>query len=134
MAWTAHPARRRPADLALVVAVVSVTSAVVLESFGSLFLGALAAIFLCAAIAPFLLPTRFVITDEEIACERALGRRARRFAELRRVDVGKESILVSPFARPSWLDRYRGLFVLLDGLDEAGRAELVALLRRKVAA
>jgi hypothetical protein len=134
MTWTAHPARQRPADLALVIAVVAITVAVVLESFGSALFGALAAAFLVAAVAPFLFPSRFVITEEAIECERALSRRTRRFADLRRIDVGPRTILVSPFPRPSWLDRYRGLFLLLDGLDEAGRAELVALLRRKVVA
>jgi hypothetical protein len=132
IAWTAHPARRRPRDVALVVGVTAVTAAAVLESFGSPLLAGLSALFLAVAVAPFLLPSRFVVTDDEIACERALGRRARRFADLRRVEVGPDVILVSPFSRPSWLDRYRGLFVLLDGLDEPRRTELVSLLRSKI--
>jgi hypothetical protein len=131
--WTAHPARHRPRDLALVVAVLALTAAAVLESFASPFLAVLSVVLLAAAVAPFLLPSRFVITDEEIACERALGRRARRFRDLRRVDVGRDVILVSPFARPSWLDRYRGLTLFLDGLGSAEREALVTLLRQKVA-
>lgn len=127
--WTAHPARRRPQDVALVVAVVCVTAAAVLVSFASAFLALLAAVILVVAVAPFLLPTRYVITDTAIAAERAFRRRERRFADLRRVDIGPAAALVSPFAHPHPLDRARGLIVFFDGGD---RERVVALLRERV--
>lgn len=127
--WTAHPARSRPRDVALVVAVVSVTSAAVLLSFASAWLALLAAAILLVAVAPFLLPTRYTITDAGIAARRAFRRRERRFAELRRLEIGPGAALVSPFARPHPLDRQRGLLVLFDGSD---RERVVAILREKL--
>jgi hypothetical protein len=129
--WTAHPARRRPRDVALVVAVVATTMAVVLMSLESALLAALAGVLLLVAVAPFLLPTRYVVTDEGVAAERAFHRRERRFADLRRLEVGERAALLSPFRRPSWLDRSRGLYVLFDGAD---RERVVAILREKMRA
>jgi hypothetical protein len=126
--WTAHPARRRPRDVALVVAVVALTSAAVLVSFASAWLALLAAAILLVAVAPFLLPTRYTITAGGITAERAFRRRERRFADLRRLEIGPGAALLSPFARPHPLDRHRGLLVLLDGSD---RQRVIALLREK---
>ena len=128
-AWTAHPARRRPRDVVLVAAVTLLTAGAVLASLESAWLSLLSVIILLVATAPFLLPTRYTITDLGIEEQRGLRRRARRWADLRRLQVGREAALVSPFARPNWLDRYRGLIVLLDGAD---RDEVVGILKARV--
>ncbi len=127
--WTAHPARRRPRDLALVVAVVAITMAVVLTSFESLPLALLAGAVLAIAVAPFLLPTRYVVTDEAIEVARGLRRVRRRFADLRRVEIGDELAVLSPFPTPRRLDRFRALVVFLDGAD---RERVAAILRARV--
>jgi len=129
MTWTAHPAKRRPRDVALVVAVTCVTAGVVLMTFESWLLAGVAACVLIVAVAPFLLPTRYTVTDDEIAAERALVTRRRRFADLRRLEVGRDAALVSPLPRPSWRDRHRGIWVWFDGAD---RDRVVSLLREKI--
>lgn len=127
--WTAHPARSRPRDVALVACVVCLTAAAVLGGLRSGFLTVLAVVVLLVAVAPFLLPTRYRLTDEGVE-ERRFGRhRARAWSELRRLDVGPGAALVSPFARKSWLDRHRGILLLFDGAD---RAQVVAFLRERV--
>lgn len=127
--WTAHPAKRRPRDLALVIAVLFLTTGAVLASLESLFLTALAAVFLVAAIAPFLFPTHYTLTDQGISERRLFRTRSRRWQDLRRLQVGPGAALVSPFARPSMLDRYRGIVLLLDGAD---RETIITLLRSHV--
>lgn len=129
LVWTAHPARRRPRDLALVAAVLFLTTGAVLVSFESLFMTGLAAVILILSIASFLFPTRYRLSDEGIE-ERRLGvRRARRWAELRRLEIGPGAALVSPLARKSWLDRSRGFLLLFDGAD---RQAVVDELRRRL--
>jgi hypothetical protein len=129
LAWTAHPARRRPRDLALVAAVLLLTSGAVLFSFRSLFLTALAVVIVIASITSFLFPTHYRLSDEGIE-ERRLGvRRARRWDDLRRLEVGPGAALVSPFASRRWLDRHRGFILMFDGAD---RDAVVAELRRRM--
>ena len=129
LAWTAHPARRRPRDLALVAAVLLLTTGAVLVSFESLFMTALAAVIVVLSIGSFLFPTHYRLSEEGIE-ERRLGmRRARRWADLRRLEIGRGAALVSPFARKSWLDRSRGFLLLFDGAD---RQAVVAELERRM--
>lgn len=129
LAWTAHPARSRPRDLALVAAALFLTTGAVLASLQSAFLAALAAVIIVVSIAPFLFPTHYRLSERGVE-ERRLGmRRARAWRDLRRVQIGARAALVSPFARPSWLDRYRGLLLLFDGAD---REAVVAELRRRI--
>lgn len=123
--WTAHPARRRPDHVALIVAVVALASWAVLETLAAPTLAVLAGLLLVIAVAPFLFPTHYRIDEGGVEARR-LGRRQRRgWADVRRIDVGARAALVSPFARPGWLDRYRGLVVIFDGGD---RAAIVAAL------
>ncbi len=127
--WTAHPAKHRPKDLALVVCVVALAAWAVLVSFQSVAWALFSVVVLLIAVGPFLLPTTYTVTEEALVSERASTRRSRRFAELRRVDVGPHVALLSPFRERSFLDRYRGMLVLFDGAD---RDRIVQLLREKV--
>lgn len=103
----------------------------VLVTLEAPWLAALGAALLLAAVAPFWLPTRYRIDDGGIEEWRWPRRRRRAWPELRRVEVGARALLVSPFARPSWLDRYRGMVIMFDGGD---RAAIVAAVRARVGA
>ena len=127
--WTAHPARKRPRDVALVSAVVLLTCGAVLASFESLLLAGLAVVVLVVAISAFLFPTHYTLTDVGIEERRVFRRKSRQWKDLRRLQVGSDAALVSPFATKNWLDRYRGLIVLFDGSD---RDEVVDILERQV--
>lgn len=127
--WTAHPAKRRPEQVALVVAVTLVFCAGILALLQSGFLAVLAAVLLVFSVAPFLFPTRYRLTDEAVEERRAGVTRRRRWEDLRRAHVGRAAALVSPFSRPHWLDRYRGVTLMFDGAD---RDRVVAILQEKL--
>jgi hypothetical protein len=129
VSWTAHPARSRPRDIALVAAVLLLTMGAVLTSLGSAFLAVLAAVIIVVSIAPFLFPTHYALTDEGVEERRLWSTRARRWKDLRRLEVGRGAALVSPLARKSWLDRYRGLILQLDGAD---RDQVVRILNERM--
>jgi hypothetical protein len=127
--WTAHPARRRPRELMLLAMVVLFSTYAVLVGLESGFLAVLAAVILLATAVPFLAPTRYRLDGEGVG-ERRLGRtRFRAWADLRRVQIGPGAALVTPFARPSWMDRYRGIMLYLDGAD---RTRVGGLLRARI--
>lgn len=113
----------------LATCVVALTAWAVLVGLGSAWLAVVAVALVVAAIAPFLVPTRYRLDDVGIVEQRLFVTRSRRWSALRRVDVGRDAVLVSPYASPRWLDRYRGIVVLLDGAD---RERVVAELRARV--
>ncbi len=127
--WTAHPAKERPKDVFLVVAVCFLTAGAVLMSFQSLFLMVLAVVILVVAVAPFLFTTYYTITDVDVTERRLWVRKSRQWADLRRVQVGTGSVLVSPFSNPNWMDRYRGLILMYGGTD---KDELVDMIKNQV--
>lgn len=132
--WTAHPARRRPDQLALIAAVVLLSAWAVLVTLQSPWLALLAAVFLVTATSSFLLPTHYRVDERGVEQRRIFGTRFRPWEELRRVQVGPGAALVSPFARPSWMDRTRGFLLYFDGLDEGGKQQVIELLQRRVVA
>lgn len=130
MTWTAHPLRARPADAALAIAVMCAFCGAVLLSLQSGLLAAVALVVLLVSTAAYWLPTHYTVTEEYVE-ECRLGRRRRRqWANLRRVEVGPRIALVSPFSSPSWLDRYRGMVLYLDGVD---RERVKRLLEERLA-
>lgn len=117
----------------LVVAVVLVSAWAVLIALESAFLAALAVVILLVSVSPFLVPTHYRIGDDGVEERRLWTRKRRAWSDLRRLQVGPGAALVSPFARPSWLDRHRGLLLYFDGLDASGRERVLGLLRERVA-
>jgi hypothetical protein len=129
--WTAHPARRRPQDVFLVVAVVLVAAWAVMITLESALLAALAALFLLVSVTPFLLPTHYQLDDDGVEQRRLWARKRRAWSDLRRLQIGPGAALVSPFARRTWMDRHRGVMLYLDGAD---REQVLAVLRARVGA
>jgi hypothetical protein len=127
--WTSHPAKSRPRDAFLCVSVFFITTALVMQFSHSLLFTALAILLFAFGLAPFLFPTRYTVTDEDISERRLWTSRSRRWSDLRRADIGKGAALLSPFQKPQWLDRHRGIFLLFDGCE---RDEVVALLLEKI--
>jgi hypothetical protein len=101
----------------LAVSIIALASWAVLVGLQSGWLAAVAAVMLFAAVTPFLARTRYRIDSAGVAERRLFVTRARRWNELRRVDVGTRAAIVSPYAQRRWLDRYRGLTIYFDGAD-----------------
>jgi hypothetical protein len=133
LSWTAHPMKSRPDQLALIVAVVLLSAWAVLVTLRSPYLALLGAVLLLLAVLPFLVPTHYRLDDAGIEQRRLVSRRFRPWSELRRVQIGPGAALVSPFARPSWMDRHRGFILYFDGLDADGKARAIAALREHIA-
>ena len=129
MQWTAHPAARRPKDVVLVAAVALLFAGAVLATLQSVFLAVLAIVVLVISVSGFLLPTRYELTRDAVIERRMFFTRQRRWQDLRRVQVGTGAALVSPFAKPNFLDRYRGMVLSLDGAD---RQKVVETIRARL--
>ena len=110
-------------------AVLFLTCGATLMAFHSLFLAALAAVILLVGVSPFLLPTRYRLSDWGVEAQGILRTRARAWDSLRRVEVGPGAALVSPLARRGFLDRYRGIVLLLDGAD---RERVIEALEHRI--
>jgi hypothetical protein len=126
--WTVHPARRRPFTAVVVVVLVCGLAAIGGSALGDGYAWTswLFAILLLTSISGFLLPTTYTVDDEGIAVRHALTTRRRLWKDIRRVEIGARAALLSPFAEPRTLDRWRALLVHLEGAPAEARDALSA--------
>lgn len=127
--WVCHPARHRPVAAVLVTACVALLVGVVAWRFADAFLAALAALILGFSLAPFYLPTRYRITQDTVSIRTVFGSREKPWDLFRRWEVDRHGALLSPFDRPSRLDRRQGLYLRF---DEPDRERVVACLGRRL--
>ena len=112
LCWEVHPLRQekvsKSVSLIVIVATVSWSTA---YSFGNFGYGLLSLCVLVLSLAHYFFPSRYRL-DETGVSRDLLGRQTRRaWTEFRRVDARSNGLFLSPFARPSRLDSFRGLFL-----------------------
>jgi hypothetical protein len=126
-----HPARDQPLRLALALTLIAAVVASLAAAWGGALFAALGAFVLLAAIAPFLFPTRYRLSEEGVEAEFLGQKRARPWREIRRVVPDRNGVLLSPFARPSLLDGPRGLYLRV-GARAPEREAVLAYVRAHV--
>jgi MFS superfamily sulfate permease-like transporter len=127
MKWTVHPAKR---DLTktIVSAVFVVLFLVFVGVFYGIFWSIFGFIVLFVTLHSYFFPTSYEITENEVIVKNVFMTQKRNIREFRKVYVGKNGTLLSPFKHKTFLNQFRGVFLLLP--DE--RDEILKLLRLRV--
>jgi hypothetical protein len=126
--WRFDPWRERPRAAALGVGASLGMAALVLAMGEHPLITAVLALVGAAALSPVFTPARCRLDDDGAARRGPWGWERRAWAEIRRALLGPGGLMVSPFARPSWLDPYRGLVLPLPRGDARVRAAVAAQL------
>ena len=129
--WSFNPWRDRPLA-AVAASLMTVAMCLVIASLGEpplvrLLLG----LAVLGTLSPVLSPARCRVDDDGIQMRGPFGTARRRWSELRRVATRPAGVLLSPYARPHWLDPYRGLLL---PIPSRGHEGLLADLRGRLAA
>jgi heme O synthase-like polyprenyltransferase len=109
LSWIAHPARYEKTKLLLALGLIFTTAIVIYVGFQSMFYSILALIFLILSITSFITPTRYEIWDDRIIAHGLFSKSTKEFHTLKRMEVSKTMIFLSPFQSPSRLDSFRGM-------------------------
>jgi len=88
----------------------------------------LAVILLLGAVAPFFVITRYRLDGEGISMKRYVTTMKKRWEELRSYYPDKNGVLVSPFAKPSRLENFRGVYLRFRG----NREKVLAVLEQNI--
>lgn len=113
--WRVHPARERRAATLALLAVLAAILAAVWVAFSDPLLLLLSVAILGSALGSWFLPTTYRLDDEGASERRTGWRRARRWSEVRSAYADRRGVTLSPFAKPSWLEPYRGIRLLFAG-------------------
>ena len=130
--WTISPWREDPARAAL--AVIAALLLWLLAAWllaGERLLSTLMGLAVLGALAPGMTPTQCRVDDNGVARRVLFAWDRRTWPEIRRARVGVTGLFVSPFARRSRLDRFRGLFLPVPRRAN-GAGPLLEALRQEV--
>lgn len=108
--WQVHLAKRQPERLPVIL--LALVGAPVLGAWlmGHWIFGLAALWMLWSATADFLLPIRYE-ADATGVRQRGWSPRLMRWEKVKRVVWGEDGVLLSPFAHPTRLNAYRGVFL-----------------------
>ena len=111
--------QKRPLVTALVTIFILVISMLVYLAMESKAFSVLALVVLFASLARFYLPTKYRLTDRGITVKSLTQTVNKPWSMYRSCYPDKNGILLSPFAEPSRLENFRGIFLLFGGNREA---------------
>jgi hypothetical protein len=109
--WVLHPVLHQHRKTALLAAVVALAALAIYFNTRSVTWGAVGALILLLGVHDYLLPTRFRLTVEGVEVRFFFFSRRRTWAQLKSFYADHNGVLLSPFARPSRLDTFRGIYV-----------------------
>jgi hypothetical protein len=112
--WTCHPMKRRPAVTAAVLLFMVLLAALVYVITASRFMTVLALIILFASLAKFFMPTTYRFLERRIAIKTTMQTSYKEWRLFRSYYPDRNGVLLSPFAGPSRLENFRGIYVMFN--------------------
>ena len=109
--WSSHPVKKKALISILVIVLLFVVWSVVYLATSSLFLTGLSVIIMLGSLSSFFLPTHYELDQEKIKIRFFLTKREREWSTFRSFYVDKNGVLLSPFAKPTRLENFRGIYV-----------------------
>ena len=112
--WRSHPFKRKILTSFLVIlCLLAVWISVYLTTF-SVLMTIVSVVILLGALSPFFLPTDYELTPDKIRVRFFFSLREKEWSFYRSFYVDKNGVLLSPFAKPSRLENFRGIYIRFD--------------------
>lgn len=119
-AWTAHPLlQESPARSVALGGIILAFSVLAASALGHPLFAVLSVAVLAASMSRYLLPTHYTLDETGVICRHLFRHRRLPWSQIRRVDVHRDGLFMSPFARSSRMDSFRGVFLRFHRNDEA---------------
>ncbi|MBD3402141.1 hypothetical protein GF420_04545 [candidate division GN15 bacterium] len=126
--WVSHPVKRSPlVSLAVTVFIVACCIITYAVTESGWFAG-LALAILFGTLAKFYFPTKYRMDDRGVTVKTMTQTLTKEWKLFRSFYPDKNGVLLSPFAEPSRLENFRGMYVMYEG----NRDEVVSFVRRHI--
>ena len=110
--WIVRPYARDWRKTILLLAVIVLVCVLVYFSFRNVLMVALAILFLGTNLINFFLPSRYIFDKDTIRVITPLGQKARQWTVFKSFYPDPNGVLLSPFPRKSWMENFRGLYLM----------------------
>ena len=119
LCWTSHPLKKSKKKTALLlVSLFLIWSLVFWASSYSWAFLFLAVLVLTGSLSPYFFPTRYELTPDKVRVHFLAAKKERGWSEFRSYYSDKNGVFISPFAGPSRLENFRGLYLRFNGNKE----------------
>ena len=126
--YTCHPAKRNMTITALTTVFLVVCVILVWLISFSLFMVALSILILFGSLAGFYFPTRYFFYDDHLVVKTTIQSLRKDWSLFRSYYPDKNGVLLSPFARPTRLENFRGTYIKFEG----NRDKVMEIVRAKI--
>ncbi len=128
LAWACHPMQRKPWVAVGVTVFIGVIGVLIQSWTESRWFAAFGVAVLFMSRAKFCLPTRYRLSDRRITIKTTTQTMHRDWSMFRSLYPDKNGVLLSPFAGPSRLENFRGLYLMFDN----NRDEVLAFVKARI--
>jgi len=128
LTWVCHPAKKNMRVTILVSLFILVIMVVVYFATYSPFFTILAFVILFGSLASYYFPARYELTEDKIIVKTKMQTQIKTWSQYRTFYPDKNGVLLSPFARPSRLENFRGIYIRFWN----NRDEVMAFVRERM--
>ncbi|MGQ9533691.1 MAG: hypothetical protein ACUVTF_00440 [bacterium] len=112
MNWRVHPAKANITKTVVSLVFLCIFLLLVIVIYGIPW-ALLGIIFLFVSLYSYYFPTTYQITEDKVIIKTIFTTTKRNLSEFKKVYFGKNGILLSPFKHKTFLNNFRGVFLLL---------------------
>lgn len=127
--WTVHPVRDHWKRSTLLLLFLALFFVAVYLSFQSIAVTFLSAICLICSLYRYFVPFHYEFYDDHVVVMSFSRRAMKPWSDFRSFYADRNGVLLSPFARPSRLENFRGIYLRFGACN---RDEILDFIRRKV--
>ena len=128
LTWEVHPLRENWMRSALLLLFLLLLFLGIYWLFQSVSVSLLSAIFVTGSLYKYFVPFRFELYEHQLIVTAPFYRLTKPWSGFRSLYVDKNGVLLSPFAKPSRLENFRGVYVRFG----ANQSEVVDFLKAKI--
>ena len=126
--WRVHPLRENWTRSTLLLLFLLFLFSGIYWLFQSVFVTLLSAMFVTGSLYRYFVPFRYELYEHELVVSAPRYRLTKSWADFRSFYVDNNGVLLSPFAKPSRLENFRGVYVRFG----ANRSEVLDFIRDKI--
>lgn len=126
--WSYHPFKEKKGRGVIGIVIILAFLVAVYISLSSILWVLFCMLILGLGVMTFYFPTHYKITESNISSRCLINKKSKNWDDLRRYEEAEEGVLLSPMSKPSFLDRFRGLYV---GFNK-NRDEILEIIKKKL--
>ncbi len=126
--WRVHPLRANWRRSTLLLHFLLLLFLGIYWLFQSVFVTLLSVIFVTGSLYRYFVPFRYELHEHQLIVMAPFYRLTKSWSDFRSFYVDNNGVLLSPFAKPSRLENFRGVYVRFD----ANQSEVVNFIKNKI--